>query len=106
MVASFFTGRIRRVYSFVTRYAAAYIVGSTSSVRTVATKRPLAMATAIGPQKALGMSGTMPYSNVFIEEIIVHALDLIRLRRRNAKIVLNHQLRQTFAVHKNNLGRW
>ena len=34
------------------------MVGSTSNVSTVATSKPLAMATAIGPQKVLGISGT------------------------------------------------
>lgn len=39
---------------------AAYIVGNTSSVKIVAMTSPLAMATAIGPQKLLRIKGTMP----------------------------------------------
>ena len=36
------------------------MTGSTSSVNTVATESPLAIATAIGPQKELVISGIMP----------------------------------------------
>lgn len=40
-------------------------------------------------------------SNVFIEEIRIHALHFIRLHRRDAEVVLDHQLREPLAVNKN-----
>lgn len=44
-------------------------------------------------------------SNVFIEEIRIHALHFVRLRRRDTEVVLDHQLCQTFTVNEDDFCR-
>ena len=53
------------------------MAGSTSRVRAVATRSPLAIATAIGPQKELVMRGIIP-------NIAAAAVSIIGLKRRIA----------------------
>lgn len=57
------------------------MTGNTSNVSTVATSKPPAIATAIGPQKILGMSGNMP-------KIAAAAVSIIGRKRKTAESII------------------
>ena len=60
------------------------MTGSTSSVSMVAAKRPLAMATAIGPQKVLVIRGSMP-------RMAAAAVSMIGRKRSTAESMMASQ---------------
>ena len=57
------------------------MTGKTKSVKTVATNNPPAIATAIGPQKTLSMSGNIP-------KIAAAAVNIIGRKRKIAESII------------------